>query len=78
MDGPAQQDAGVEMQDDFEGALEDVPEQPEDPDSPQDAEEDRLDQAMGDVGEQASGAAAAGKHAVRCSGSSEGWGGHYA
>ena len=51
-DGPSQQDAGVEMQDDFEGAMEDVPEQPEDLDSPPEAEDERLDQAMEDVGEQ--------------------------
>ena len=50
---PLQQDAGVEMKDDFEGALEDVPEQPEDLDSPRGSQEDRLDQAMGDTGDQA-------------------------
>ena len=44
----------MEMQDDFEGAVEDVPEQPEDLDSPPEAEDERLDQAMGDVGEQVS------------------------
>ncbi|KAK9833665.1 hypothetical protein WJX74_002204 [Apatococcus lobatus] len=54
-----EQGKGVEMQDDFEGALEDMPEGGEEGEQGSDAEdqeegegEDRLDQTMGDVGDE--------------------------
>lgn len=56
---PAEQGKGVEMQDDFEGELEDLPEGGEEGEQGSDAEdqeegegEDRLDQTMGDVGDE--------------------------
>ena len=56
---PPEQGKGVEMQEDFDGALEDMPEgeeegeQGSDADDQEDAEgEDRLDQTMGDVGDE--------------------------
>ena len=51
-EGPQEQGKGVEMRDDFDGALEDVPAPDEDAMSEEGSDTERLDQAVGDTGEQ--------------------------